>query len=156
VSDSRPAGVVVTRKFLDRVAAKQPPEFVAELTAAASVVDDAKLFVPREKYVELASRYKVLPKPGTGKAAAPGRGPGTELKKLLARLGINADEKGCQCKSRAAQMDRWGCDACMNRLDTIVGWLREEAARRNAWWPGNWAGRLLVKRAIRSARRAAS
>jgi hypothetical protein len=52
-------------------------------------------------------------------------------------------------------MDRNGCDWCEANIDTIVGWLREEATKRKLPFV-DIAGRLLVKRAIRNARKAAS
>ena len=79
---------------------------------------------------------------------------GTALKALLSRFGINADERGCKCKSRAAHMDAAGCDWCEANLATIVGWLREEAQRRGLPFI-DAAGRMLICRAIRNARRAA-
>lgn len=79
---------------------------------------------------------------------------GTALSKLLARFGINADGQGCKCKSRAAKMDAMGCDWCEANIDQIVGWLREEAQRRGLPFV-DAAGRVLVRRAIRNARRAA-
>jgi hypothetical protein len=81
-------------------------------------------------------------------------GPGTELKRLLAKVGIKATEN-CPCNSRAAIMDAEGCDWCEANIDTIVGWLRQEASNRGLPFL-DAAGRLLVKRAIRNARKAAS
>ena len=81
-------------------------------------------------------------------------GPGTELKKSLARIGIQP-AKNCACNHRAAVMDRQGCDWCEANIDTIVGWLREEATKRGLPFL-DAAGRLLVRRAIRNARKAAS
>ena len=52
-------------------------------------------------------------------------------------------------------MDAKGCDWCEANIDTIVGWLREEAEKRGLPFL-DVVGRLLVRRAIRSARRAAS
>jgi hypothetical protein len=57
--------------------------------------------------------------------AGPEVGPGTELKKLLARLGIVA-KPGCKCHWRAAEMDQQGPDWCAANISTITGWLREE------------------------------
>jgi hypothetical protein len=80
-------------------------------------------------------------------------GAGGELKKLLARVGIHPSA-GCQCLARAAEMDRIGPDACEERLDEIVGWLAEESGRRG--FPFSVTiGRMLVRRAIANARRAA-
>lgn len=77
------------------------------------------------------------------------QGPGTELKKLLAWFAVESDS--CQCESHATQMDAWGPDGCRERMDTIVGWLLEEAERRG--WPSGVASRLaartIVERAIR-------
>jgi hypothetical protein len=50
-------------------------------------------------------------------------------------------------------MDEQGCDWCEANLDEIVGWLREEATKRGLPFV-DLAGRMLVKRAIRNARRA--
>ena len=78
-------------------------------------------------------------------------GPGTELKKLLSRIGFKASP-GCKCNSRMIQMNMWGCDECERKLDEIVGWLREEASARRLPFLETIA-RLLVNRAISSARR---
>jgi hypothetical protein len=77
-------------------------------------------------------------------------GPGTILKSTLAKFFIEAGS-GCQCNARAAQMDQLGPDWCEAHLDLIVGWLKEEAARRNLpFLP--IAARLLIRRAIHNAR----
>jgi hypothetical protein len=86
---------------------------------------------------------------------SPAGGPGTELKALLRTyFGINATPN-CSCNARAKKMDEmeaaepgW-CDA---HLDEIVGWLREEAESRRLPFV-DMAGRLLVKRAIKNARK---
>jgi hypothetical protein len=92
---------------------------------------------------------QALPPP----APAPTHGPGTELKKLLATVGITATPD-CSCNARAAEMDRQGCDWCEANLDTIVGWLREQAEARGLMFL-DVAGRMLVRRAIANARRKA-
>jgi len=76
---------------------------------------------------------------------------GAELKRLLANVGITATPD-CACNARAAEMDRQGCDWCEANVDTIVGWLREQAQARGLPFL-DAAGRMLVKRAIRNARR---
>lgn len=78
--------------------------------------------------------------------------PGTHLKQLLKRFSISADEPGCQCKSRAALMDRQGCEWVEQNLDTVVGWLREEAQRRGLPFV-DAAGKMLVREALRRARK---
>jgi len=78
-------------------------------------------------------------------------GAGTELKKLLGKIGIIA-APGCSCNSRAALMDKNGPDWCQEHLEEIIGWLGEESAKRHLpFIPA--AARLLVKRAIGNARK---
>lgn len=78
-------------------------------------------------------------------------GPGTELKILLKYIGITATPN-CKCNARAKQMDAWGCDICESKMDEIVGWLKEEATNRKLPFIET-AARLLVKRAIKNARK---
>lgn len=49
-------------------------------------------------------------------------------------------------------MDERGVNWCEANIDEIVGWLREEATKRGLPFI-DAAGRLLVRRAIRNARR---
>ena len=88
--------------------------------------------------------------------APPTSGPGTELSKLLRRLGISPTPT-CACRAKAAQMDAWGCHECSKpeRIDEVVAVMREEAAARGLPFL-DVAGRLLVKRAISNARKAAA
>jgi hypothetical protein len=81
----------------------------------------------------------------------PGEGPGTELKKLLSKIGITP-KAGCKCLARAVEMDIRGCDWCDANVPTIVGWLREEATNRRLPFI-DAAGTVLVTRAISNARR---
>jgi hypothetical protein len=92
---------------------------------------------------------------GQRRKAPEPHGPGTELKKLLKRVGITATPN-CSCNARARRMDEeevrepgW----CEAHLDEIVGWLREEATKRGLPFV-DMAGRVLVKRAISNARKA--
>jgi hypothetical protein len=86
--------------------------------------------------------------------AQPAGGPGTELKKLLAMVGITA-KPNCSCNAKARMMDANGCDWCEANLDEIVGWLREEATKRGLPFL-DAAGRVLVRRAISNARKEAA
>lgn len=63
--------------------------------------------------------------------AKPPGGPGTELKSLLAELGVG-DANNCGCGSKAMQMDVWGVAGCRERRSEIVGWLAEQ--RRSRGW----------------------
>jgi peroxiredoxin len=96
---------------------------------------------------EMKTNAMARPKP----QAEPGSGPGTELKKILARFGIKT-APDCPCNDRAVQMDRAGCDWCEQNIDTILDWLEEEARRRGTICIRP-AARFLVWWAIAKARR---
>lgn len=84
--------------------------------------------------------------------AQPTRGPGTELKKLLAGWPFRIAAKAtCPCNARARLMDERGCDWCQEHIDEIVGWLGEEAAKRKLLFIP-LAAKWLVRRAIANAR----
>jgi len=87
--------------------------------------------------------------PGTSHSAGTA---GTQLKKLL-EFFFQVPTKSCKCQSRADHMNAMGNDWCEENIDTIVGWLAEEAASRGLPFL-NTVGRLLVKRAISNARKA--
>ena len=74
-------------------------------------------------------------------------GVGTNLKRILKRFGINADEAGCKCNSRAAMMKRNVPQRCKDNMATIVGWLEEEANRRNLPF-SRFGARQIVRLAI--------
>ena len=78
-------------------------------------------------------------------------GPGAELKSLLSYLGITATPS-CPCNQRAKVMNERGCDWCEENIDTISGWLEEEAKKRNLPYV-HAAGKMLIRLAIRRARK---
>lgn len=82
---------------------------------------------------------------------APKDGPGTELKRLLARLFLR-DRGDCGCAAMVAAMNRWGPEGCRANLGLILEHLRRQAGKRNLpfYEP---AARLLVLRAIRRVER---
>ena len=82
----------------------------------------------------------------------PNGGPGTELHKLLKKLGL-APVEGCKCKGRARKMDEWGPDICEDRINEIVGWMKEEAVKRKKWFV-RWPAKTIVHLAIHKARKA--
>jgi hypothetical protein len=134
----------------------RPPGYEDTLLARGQVVHDEggqPLYVAfrDDVFRELVEQYSSQdagPPP-------PNHGPGTELKKLLAGWPFRiVATPNCSCNARAAELDRHGIEWCEANLDTIVGWLREEATKRGLPFV-DMAGRLLVKRAIRNARKAA-
>ena len=86
----------------------------------------------------------------------PGRGPGTELKRLLAGWPFRIVAKpSCSCNARARTMDERGCDWVEANESTVVGWLREEASKRKLPFL-DVVGTLLVRRAVSLARKDAA
>jgi hypothetical protein len=74
----------------------------------------------------------------------------------LKRFGIEPTPT-CQCRAKAAEMDAWGPDECEKpeRIEEVVAVMRAEAETRGLPFI-DVAGRLLVRRAILNARRAAA
>jgi hypothetical protein len=101
---------------------------------------------------EFYPRVSRLPEPPAPRP----HGPGTELSKLLKRLGIEPTPT-CQCRAKAQEMDMWGCDECSKpeRIDEVVAVMRAEAEARGLPFL-DVAGRMLVRRAIQNARKAAA
>lgn len=102
--------------------------------------------------------YPRVPKPGfvppVPTPTAPTHGPGTELKKLLAKIGITATPN-CKCNARSRHMNTMEAQEpgwCERNIDTVVGYLREAAADRGLPFL-DVAGRVLVRRAISNARK---
>lgn len=81
-------------------------------------------------------------------------GPGTELKRLLARCGITVTPT-CKCNQRAKIMNLNGPDWCEANIAIIVGWMQEEARKRKLPCPAMVA-RLIIRRAISKSRRGQS
>lgn len=77
--------------------------------------------------------------------------PGTVMSKMIKSLGITMTDN-CSCKAHAIEMNTKGNDWCEQNIDTIVGWLRDEAKRRNLPFI-DAIGKLLVNRAIKKSRK---
>jgi hypothetical protein len=115
-----------------------------ELMSSGTIGMEEVLLVEDKVYRKLVAKYNSKPTP---------RGPGTELKKLLSKLGLKP-APNCQCNARILLMNGRGVDWCAANIDIIVGWLREEATRAKLPFVEVGA-RLIVKRAIRNARKRA-
>lgn len=103
---------------------------------------------------ETHPNYPRVPRPARTSSTATTSGPGTELKALLARVGIKASP-GCSCNKRAKTMDEneakepgW----CAANIETICDWLAEESAKRKLPFV-RLAGKVLINLAIRRAKK---
>jgi hypothetical protein len=147
---------ILTVASLREVSLSRPAGYVEHILSSGNVIngdDGSPLYVALTDaaFDGLVKHY--APANETS-PSHPTSGPGTELKKLLKLIGITATPN-CSCNARARTMDANGCDWCEANLETIVGWLREEATKRRLPFL-DAAGRMLVKRAINNARKAAS
>lgn len=77
--------------------------------------------------------------------------PGTILSKMIKSVGIQMTDS-CSCKKHALEMNEKGNDWCEQNIDTIVGWLREEANRRGLPFM-DAIGKMLINRAIKKSRK---
>ena len=78
-------------------------------------------------------------------------GPGTVLSEMLSFIGIKSTAN-CSCKRHAITMNTKGNDWCEANIDTILGWLKTESAKRNLPYIESVA-RLIVNRAIKTSRK---
>lgn len=128
-------------------AAKSKPEgYLEDVLSYVVERKDTHVLFETDDYYALRDKY-------SGDVDPVHRGVGTELHKLLGKFGIHM-QTGCSCRARMTQMNKWGCGGCEANVETILEWLREEAAKRGLPFLKP-LGRLLVKRAIHNAKKAA-
>lgn len=142
--------IVLSQQGIMAQASQRPPGYYEHVMSRGVLREDGFVEFEKAAFDELVQKYS----PGTLKYGVCHGGPGTELKKILSSVGITATPN-CSCNARALEMDRNGVEWCESNIDTIVGWLREEAEKRGLPFL-DAAGRLLVRRAIKNARRAAA
>jgi hypothetical protein len=90
-----------------------------ELMASGTIGMEEVLVVEDEIYRKLVTKYR--PKPIL-------EGPGIELKKLLDKFGFKP-AKNCKCDQHILEMNQRGVEWCSENIETIIGWLKEEASR---------------------------
>lgn len=78
-------------------------------------------------------------------------GVGTELKNLLKMIGITSSPT-CSCNARAKTMNENGIQWCEDNKDIIVGWLEEEANKRNLLF-SHIGAKIMLNLAIKKAKR---
>jgi hypothetical protein len=79
------------------------------------------------------------------------RGPGTELKKLLSKLGFRPAQN-CKCNQHIQEMNMRGIEWCSENIPVITEWLREEAQRAQLpfFAPG---AKIIIRKAISNAKK---
>lgn len=134
----------------------RPAGYLEDAIASGRMSDDGfAVIYTQDQYDRLLLKYRGR-NPNATNAMPLTRGPGTELSRLLKRFGINPTPT-CQCRAKARQMDAWGPDECAKpeRIAEVVAVMRAEAKSRGVPFL-DIAGRMLIRRAIANARRAAA
>lgn len=129
---------------IEQAAKDRPEGYLDDVLSYVVERKDGYVLFDTEDYYALRDKY-------SGDVDPAVRGVGTELHKLLAKFGIHM-QKGCGCRGRMVQMNKWGVEGCGENIETIVEWLREEAEKRRLPFLRP-AGRLLVRRAIHNAKK---
>ncbi|MGA0081940.1 MAG: hypothetical protein ACO3IT_09280 [Ilumatobacteraceae bacterium] len=124
----------------------KPPGYTEDVLSYVVERNDTHLIFEDDDYYALRQKY-------SGDVDPSLRGVGTELHKLLACFGIHM-AKGCSCRARMVQMNKWGVPGCEENIETITAWLKEEASRRGLPYLST-VGKMLVRRAIHNARKEA-
>lgn len=147
----------ITRANLEKITARKGADYLNAVMEVATIEGDV-VMISEEDFARLhpVTAHPSLPQMAGSPfvpqpTAFAGSGPGTELKKLLKRIGITASPN-CSCNRRAAEMDARGIEWCEQNVQVIVGWLREEAGKRGLPFV-DMAGAAIVKLAIRKAKR---
>jgi hypothetical protein len=78
-------------------------------------------------------------------------GPGSILSKMLSKVGVKSSPT-CSCKQRAITMNKNGIEWCENNMATILGWLKEESAKRNLPFV-EIVAKMLVYRAVNKSKK---
>ena len=137
---------------LDQVKAQarfRPKGYLDDLFSIGVVKADAIVFT-QEQYDSLVFKYRTQQSKPTAQPKQPfplaPNGVGSILKSLLRKIGITATPN-CSCNRRAAEMDKLGPQWCRDNIDAIVGWLKEEAVKRNLPFV-EFAAKKLVQLAI--------
>lgn len=74
-------------------------------------------------------------------------GAGSILSNFLKKIGITSTPN-CLCRQRAIEMNEKGPEWCLQNVETIVQWLKEEADKRQLLYQ-DWCIKALVNRAIK-------
>jgi hypothetical protein len=102
----------VSVEAINEAAKSKPEGYLEDVMSYVVERRDGLLLFENDDYYILRDKY-------SGDVDPMVRGPGTELHRLLGRFGLHM-KKGCACKARMVQMNKWGCDFCGENIDTIV------------------------------------
>lgn len=135
---------------INNIAKLRPPGYIDDIidNSTSITTDDNNNIL----YVELTDeKYEYLKIKYRSNYLSPLSGVGTQLKKLLSKLGIQASTN-CDCNKHAKQMDDNGIEWCENNKETIIDWLEIEAKKRRIPFI-RYAALVLINKAIKNAKK---
>lgn len=121
------------------------PGYLDDVLSNSKKISDTHVEMDEATYERIRQQY------GTGKVATEIPGPGTELKKLLASIGIHATPT-CKCNTMARKMNEWGPEESMKHIEEIVDVMEETAKKRGLPFI-RLAGKAMVRLACWRARK---
>lgn len=116
-------------------------QFISDVIQMSVREDEENYYLTEDSYNYIKEKYTESLEKGVG----------TELKKLLSKIGIKASPT-CSCNHKAKIMNMKGILWCENNIDTILSWLKEEATKRKLPFV-EYAAKLLIKRAVFNAKK---
>jgi hypothetical protein len=137
---------------LQATASGRKPGYIEAVMAVAEQLSDTHIRLTAEDFHRLRAEYALPAKAAKPTPVQPPSGPGTELKKMLATIGIHATPT-CKCNKMAKQMDAWGWEESLKHIDEIVTVMEETAKKRKLPFVRT-AGKTLVRIACWKAKRA--
>jgi hypothetical protein len=140
---------LVSLAKLHAVASDRKPGYLTAVMAVAVPVSETHIQVPEDDFARIRREYALSVAPKPSRQTTPS-GPGTELKALLATIGIVASPT-CKCNKMARQMDEWGQES-LHHIEEIVDVMEETAKKRKLPFLRT-AGRTLVRIACWKAKR---
>jgi len=142
---------------LEEAAAARKPGYMEEVLRYATKVSDTHLKMPDQHFQRIRQKYSATASgdlPGSRpdmNQEPPTNGPGTELKRLLAKIGIHASPT-CKCNAMAKKMNEWGPDESLKHMEEIIDVMEETAKKRKLPFLRT-AAKVMVRAAIWKARK---
>lgn len=131
----------ISKKSIQSSQNHMPVNFISDVIKMSIKEDEDNFYLTEDSYDYIKEKYEKPIEEGVG----------TELKKLLSKIGIRSTPN-CSCNHKAKLMNMNGIEWCENNIDTILVWLSEEAQKRKLPFV-KYGAKLIVKRAISNAKR---
>jgi hypothetical protein len=131
----------ISKKSIQSSQNHMPVNFIPDVIKMSIKEDEENFYLTEDSYDYIKEKYEKPIEEGVG----------TELKKLLSKIGIRSTPN-CSCNHKAKLMNMNGVEWCENNIDTILVWLSEEAKKRKLPFI-KYGAKLIIKRAISNTKR---